>query len=375
MCVLREIDGLKQSPSPEVAKKARKAAVYISKNMENIEWELYDSFNKVDQQLLEITKARNGILITNDVALKVQAIVQNIPTEGYSWDEDYTGTYYVECYTDGKYSNILSELYETGIYEVEDYNFSINEYLIIPPPSGYTKTEEVAIFKFNGEKFIPVRGKSFENDWCGEIYPRNPEQVCLVDALLNKDIKILYAGGHYGSGKTILTHNYAIRELEAGRIKKIVYVPNNSYTQDAMQLGFLPGSQEDKILPSIGSLIDQVGIDQINRWISEEKLEIVPIAYIRGRNFDDSIVIVNEAENLTEEHIKLLVARCGRNTRIFFDGDVQQADSSVFKDRNGLKLLLNLHKAKPFNELFATIFLTKIERSIVAAAADYLDKI
>lgn len=130
----------------------------------------------------------------------------------------------------------------------------------------------------------------------------------------------------------------------------------------------------DKIIPLIGPLIDLVGIDQIQRWISEEKLEIVPVAYIRGRSFNDSILLVSEAENLTEEHVKLLLARCGENTRIFFDGDIKQADSAIFKDRNGLKLLLNLHKS-PFAKNFSTVQLTKIERSEVAATADFLDSI
>lgn len=377
MCVLREIDGLKMATNPEISKKARKAAVYISKNMDNIEWIIEDSSEKTDQQLLNITKDRNGILITNDVALKVQATVKGIETQGYSWNEDYAGIYYLNTNNldRDKYNSILANLLENGYYEVEDYNFSTNEYLIVPPPYEDASLGKESIFRFNGIKFIPIRGKEIENSWCGSIYPRNPEQVCLVDALLNDNIKILYAGGKYGTGKTFITHNYAIRELEKERIKKIVYVPNNAYTQNSMELGYLPGSQFEKILPSIGPLVDLVGIDQVNRWIQDEKLEIVPIAYIRGRNFDDSIVIVSEAENLTEEHIKLLIARCGKNTKIFFDGDLHQVDSPIFKDRNGLKLLLNLHNAAGLNDMFATVQLKIIERSKVAAVADYLDKL
>ena len=82
-----------------------------------------------------------------------------------------------------------------------------------------------------------------------------------------------------------------------------------------------------------------------------------------------------EAENLTEEHIKLLRARCGKNTKIFFDGDIHQADSAIFKDRNGLKLLLKLHESAEFAPLFSTVQLITIERSIVAGAADFLDNI
>ena len=211
--------------------------------MNNIEWEPYDSLKKVDEQLLEITKEHNGILITNDVALKVQAIVKGIPTEGYSWKEDYTGIKYLNIanFTEIEYNLILSNLIEDGFYEEEDYVFSPNEYLIVPPLFKDASFGKYSIFKFDGVKFNQIRGKEIENGWCGRVFPRNPEQICLVDALLSDNIKILSAGGVYGSGKSFLTHNYAIRELEKGRIKKIVYVPNNAHTQNSMELGFLPG--------------------------------------------------------------------------------------------------------------------------------------
>ena len=107
--------------------------------------------------------------------------------------------------------------------------------------------------------------------------------------------------------------------------------------------------------------------------IAKEELEIVPLAYIRGRSFQDSIIIVNEAQNLTEDHLKLLIARCGEGTRIFFDGDIKQADSQLFRNKNGLKLLMSLRKSSIFSKIFATVNLTSIERSLTAQAADYLD--
>lgn len=376
MVTLMEIDGLKKHKSPEVAQKARKAAVYISKNMSNLEWDLTkDMNNDPDGVLIQIAKERDATLVTNDVGCKVRAQLAGVKVEGYSWKDDYCGIVYmnVDDYNLDEYNEMLSDLIERGYYETEDYKFSVNEYLIVPPPYEDASYGDTSIFRYDGAKFHQIRGRAIKNNWLDEVFPRNPEQICLVDALLN-DVPIIYAGGNFGTGKTFLTHNYAIGQLEKEKIKKIIYVPNNSYTQNTMELGALPGDLMEKILPSIGPLVDLVGIDQINRWISEEKLEIVPVAYIRGRNFDDSIVLVSEAENLTEEHIKLLLARCGKNTKIFFDGDIHQADSAIFKDRNGLKLLLNLHDS-PLANLFATVQLIRIERSIVASAADYLDKI
>lgn len=378
MVVLMEIDGLKLNKSVEVAQKARKAAVYIAKNMANIEWDLTQDFkNDPDGVILEIAKNRDATIVTNDVSFKVRAEIEGVKVEGYSWKDDYTGIVYMTVTDDvmnlQEYNQILNDLMTSGFYHIEDYEFSINEYLIVPPYNEDASYGESTVFKYDGGRFKRIKGKGLTNQWIGEIYPRNDEQTCLIDALLS-DTPIIYAGGKYGTGKTFLTHNYAIGELEKEHIKKIIYVPNNSYTQNTMDLGALPGDLMEKILPSIGPLVDLVGIDQINRWISEEKLEVVPVAYIRGRNFDDSIVLVSEAENLTEEHIKLLLARCGNNTKIFFDGDIHQADSAIFKDRNGLKLLLNLHDS-PFARDFATAQLIKIERSKVAASADYLDTI
>lgn len=379
LVVLIEIDDLKKSKSVEVAQKARKAAVYIAKNKDNLEWDFTRNPNKsVDGILIDIAKERDATLITNDISLKVIAEVEGAKVEGYSWSDDYCGIVYMDVtrYDLDSYNEMLADLVENGHYETEDYTFSKNEYLIVPPAYEDAAYGETSVFRYDGIHFHKVRGREIESQWTIDnksIFPRNPEQICLVDALLNK-VPIIYAGGKYGTGKTFLTHNYAISELEKDHIKKIIYVPNNSYTQNTMELGALPGDLMDKILPSIGPLVDIVGIDTITRWMQAEKLEIVPVAYIRGRNFDDAIVLVSEAENLTEEHIKLLLARCGNNTRIFFDGDIHQADSAIFKDRNGLKLLLNLHDS-PFDEMFATVQLVTIERSVVAATADYLDTI
>ena len=351
----------------------------IAKNKNNLEWDFTREYDtNVDGVLIKITKDRDATLVTNDISLKVIAEAEGAKVEGYSWSDDYCGIVYmnVDEYNLDSYNEMLSDLIENGHYETEDYTFSKNEYLIVPPAYEDASYGEISVFRFDGIKFHKVRGREIESQWTNDnkpIFPRNPEQICLVDALLNKT-PIIYAGGKYGTGKTFLTHNYAISELEKEHIKKIVYVPNNSYTQNTMELGALPGDLMEKILPSIGPLVDIVGIDTITRWMQSEKLEIVPVAYIRGRNFDDSIVLVSEAENLTEEHIKLLLARCGNNTRIFFDGDIHQADSAIFKDRNGLKLLLNLHDS-PFADMFATTQLVTIERSIVAATADYLDTI
>lgn len=232
-----------------------------------------------------------------------------------------------------------------------------------------------AIFSHKGGKIDVISPKAIRNKWINKITPKNSEQICLFNLLLNQDITILYAGGKYGSGKSFILNNFALQELEQSNIRKIIYVPNNSFVENTLEVGTLPGELLSKVIGQIGPLVDLVGLDWIEKMISRDELEVVPMSSIRGRSFEDSIIIVNEAQNLTEDHIKLLIGRCGQGSRIFFDGDLRQSDSAVFKNKNGLKLLLKLSNSEKFAELFGTVRLEKIERSKTAQAADYLDEI
>ena len=373
--VLKELDGLKKHINNDIAFNARRAAIYISRNLNQLlfvseceKWGI-----PVDDQLIKIAKIKNGVLITNDVYLKVRATIDGVETKGYNNKDDYTGVeyWYVDSIDNEKDQEDLSKLLNDNILPPEIVLYE-NQYLIIKEKST-DKTIKIYVIK-NG-KPEEVENKKIRNQWIDYIYPRNSEQTCLFNALSNKDNTIIYAGGKYGTGKSFILNNFALQELEKGNIRKIIYIPNNSYVEGSMELGFLPGTDIEKVIPSIGPLIDLVGKDFVNQMIMKEELEIVPLAYIRGRSFKDSIIIVNEAQNLTEDHLKLLIARCGENSRIFFDGDIKQADSQLFRNKNGLKLLLNLRKSPIYCYKFATVNLLKTERSATAEAAQYLDNI
>lgn len=131
----------------------------------------------------------------------------------------------------------------------------------------------------------------------------------------------------------------------------------------------------DKVAGQIGPLIDLVGIDHINQMIALEQLEVVPMAMMRGRSFNNSLIIVNEAQNLTEDHIKLLLGRVGENSRILFDYDYKQSDSNLFRNKSGVKMLLNLSESPVYSKMFAAVKLNTTVRSKTACAADYLDNL
>lgn len=104
----------------------------------------------------------------------------------------------------------------------------------------------------------PISHHSIKMTYDKDLNARNPEQECLIDALYS-NATILYAGGEYGVGKSYLTTAYAVQELEAGHINRIVYVPNNSQNENSMELGSLPGDMYEKILPYIGTITDILG--------------------------------------------------------------------------------------------------------------------
>lgn len=391
--VLKELDGLKLHPSFDVSYKARRAAVIISRNLDKLLWddtlekEHYDS---VDDKLIEITKARDAVLVTNDVSLKVKAITKGVKTKAYGKAETYTGTKEILIIPNNdKDYQIVEYIHNTGEIPEELGKIYENQYVLFKDLTspfknkhGETDYTIYEIFVCRGGMLHHVQEDyeaRIKNEWCVKpdkgIGPRNPEQKCLFDILNNKEITIVYAGGKFGTGKSFILNHYALQELEKGRISKIIYVPNNAYTENTIDIGALPGELLDKVAGQIGPLVDLVGIDKVQDMIMKNQLEVVNMGSIRGRSFNDSIIIVNEAQNLTEEHIKLLIGRVGDNSRIFFDGDLKQADSAIFRNRNGLKLLLHLRKSPLYSKIFATVQLKLTERSFTAQAASYLDEL
>lgn len=390
--VLKELDGLKLNINPDTSFKARRAAVCISRNIDRITWLDYlDKVNKsVDDKLIEYIKKDEEddelVLVTNDVYLKIKCLVEGIKTIPFGGGEDYSGITYwdIDCDENG-YNKELQNAIEQhekplclNLLENE-YVIARNKNSIVTLPNGKTSYEFLHAFVYRNEELKPLSNNSnknpIKNNCIDKIFPKNEEQLCLFDILFNRGVSIVYAGGIFGSGKSFILNNFALQELENQNIKKIVYIPNNSYTENTMDIGALPGELLSKTIGQIGPLVDLVGIDEINKMIGLEQLEVVPMGFVRGRSFQDSIIIVNEAQNLTEDHIKLLIARCGEGTRIFFDGDYKQTDSQIFRNKNGLKLLLNLRKSPYFSKIFGTVKLTKTERSFTAQAADYLDEI
>lgn len=370
---LKEIDGLKKNPDSELRFNCRRASHAINEKRDNIEFIMKQKMKLcVDDEIIYFAKKYKYGIITNDLNILIVAYKMGIPCHGYNNEgSHYAGvqTYYA-TFDNLKYNDDVNTIVTT---KQPPMPMKENEFLVIKEKG----TDEVyCSFRYiNGELNLLGAKRPITNKYTKKILPRNPEQECLFSLVQDPSVKIVMAKGKYGSGKTMTLANYALEQLEKGNIAKIIWIPNNAFNDNSREIGTLPGTLFEKELPFIGSLIDITGEDEAERLLSNEQLEIVPVAIARGRNFKDSIILVNEAQNLTEEHIKLLIGRCAEGSRIFFDGDIKQVDNYVFKNKNGLKLLLNLADSEVFSKIFGVVTLDTIERSLVAQASDYLDNI
>lgn len=203
------------------------------------------------------------------------------------------------------------------------------------------------------------------------IVPRNAEQACAFDLVhdMTKSIKLLE--GCYGSGKTMILVTAALEALKNGEFEQIIWIRNNVSCVGTKDIGYLPGDIWEKMEPWVGPFIDHAGENAVKTMLEKETLKVEPLQYLRGRNFEHSLILCTEAENLLLANIQLIIARAAEGTQIWLDGDYHQADKKIFDESNGLVIMKERFKGNP---LFGCVTLTKTERSATAAMADLLDK-
>lgn len=247
------------------------------------------------------------------------------------------------------------------------YDCLRNEYLIIKKSDG----EVVDYRKWDGNEYRSVSYKQVNSTFMGKIKPRNPQQVLAFDMLQNKDQTIKIISGKFGTGKDLIMIANALKLIEEGKYDKLIYIRNAVDVKDASAIGFLPGSKEEKLRPYAMPLADHLGGETgLDMQIMAGNIEIEHLGYIRGRDLKNAIVYCSEAENLTKEHVQLLIGRIGSGSSLWLNGDFKQTDSAVYRMNNGL---LSAVEKLAGHEKFGYVQLQKTERSETAAMADLLD--
>lgn len=241
-----------------------------------------------------------------------------------------------------------------------------NEYLLLTDGKDI-----VDHFRWDGSAFVRVAYKKINGKFCGTVKPRNPQQLLAIDMLYNPDVTIKVITGRFGAGKDFLMSAAAIDMIERGKYEKIVYVRNNVEVKNSNPIGHLPGTYNEKMLPFAMPLCDHLGgVESLQMWMDKRAIEVVHLGFIRGRDFRNSIILCSEAENMTREHIQLLIGRVGEGSSLWLNGDFKQTDAEVFRQNSGLKIAIDKLQGHP---RFGYVKLQKTERSETAAMADLLD--
>lgn len=259
----------------------------------------------------------------------------------------------------------FNQIYSEGIIDGVDFNE--NEYLLAQDKAGNIVDKLV----YHNGKLEEVRYQTLKNAYLGTIKPRNPQQHLVIDALLDSNSKIKVIKGVYGSGKDYLMLAAALQLIEKGKFDKIVFVRPNVSVRGLPEIGALPGTADEKLSWTLAPLWDKVGGEEgVQMMLNNKILESVPLLFIRGRSFENSIIYVTEGQNMTTEIAKLIIGRIGENSELWINADTHQTDKKMFDEDNGVNKMIDRLSG---NKLFSYVYMPKTERSSVAELATLLD--
>ena len=159
-----------------------------------------------------------------------------------------------------------------------------------------------------------------------QVRPRTDGQARYIDTMRKHDV--VFAVGPAGTGKTFLAVAMAVEALKHHSVRKIVLV--RPAVEAGESLGFLPGDMQAKINPYLRPLLDatneMIGYDQVQRLIQQDVIEVVPLAYMRGRTLNEAFIILDEAQNSTIAQMKMFLTRMGEKSKVVVSGDTTQVD-------------------------------------------------
>ena len=302
------------------------------------------------------------ILVTKDINLRVKCDALGIRSEDYykdhitAEDASYLGFQSIEL--DGESVN---DFYQNGFVSCEE-QLNPNEYVVVNE-----QTQSSALGRYrNGEikKLIGPPGG------IAKITAKNKEQSFAIDALMSDDISLVTLTGIAGSGKTFLTLMAAMDGAMSKKYSRIII--SRSIQTVGNDIGFLPGDLDEKMDPWLAPIRDNFqtmfnDITYFETMKDKGQIEVAPLAFIRGRSFNESFVIVDEAQNATVHELKTLITRVGRNSKIVLLGDTDQIDTPyIDKVSNGLSIVVDRFKG---TKVSAHIYIPHGQRSELASLA------
>jgi PhoH-like ATPase len=312
------------------------------------------------------SEGRNVTLVSKDLPLRVKASALGMSADEYrndnAVDSGWTGIAELAMSADE-----ISDLYDTEVIKHKDVaEMPINTGLVISSERGHALGRVV-----KGGKVKLVRG---DRDVFG-VHGRSAEQRLAIDVLLDPEIGIVSLGGRAGTGKSAMALLAGLEAVLERRQHKKIIVFRPIFAVGGQELGYLPGSENEKMNPwgqaifdTLGPLVSKEVIDHI---VDRGLLEILPLTHIRGRSLHDAFVIVDEAQSLERNTLLTVLSRIGQNAKVVLTHDVAQRDNLRVGRHDGIAAVIESLKN---HELFAHMTLQRSERSAIAAlVTDLLD--
>jgi len=317
-----------------------------------------------DSRILAIAKnlmadGRKVVLVTKDLPLRVRASSVGVEAQEYR-AELASSSGWTGMVEESVGSTIIDALYENERFPHELAKTH-------PCHTGVVLHSEKgsALARVTPDKHLKlVRGDRAAFG----LHGRSAEQRVALDILLDNEIGIVSLGGRAGTGKSALALSAGLEAVLEKRLHKKVVIFRPLYAVGGQELGYLPGSENEKMSPwaqavfdTLGALVSQQVIDEV---VERGLIEVLPLTHIRGRSPHDSFVIVDEAQSLERGVLLTVLSRIGQGSRVILTHDVAQRDNLRVGRHDGVVAVVESLKGHP---LFAHITLTRSERSQIAA--------
>ncbi|MEU2348249.1 PhoH family protein [Modestobacter sp. NPDC049651] len=304
-------------------------------------------------------EGRDVCLVTKDVPLRVKAAAVGLDTEEYRGlgvvDTGWTGMAEIGLDDAG-----IGALYDAG-------TLFLPAAAELPTHTGLVllSSRGSALGRVTPDKHVRlVRG---DREVFG-LHGRSAEQRIALDLLLDPEVGIVSLGGRAGTGKSALALCAGLESVMERRAHKKVVIFRPLYAVGGQDLGYLPGSEGEKMAPWAQAVFDTLGAlvsgDVVEEVLARGLIEVLPLTHIRGRSLHDSFVIVDEAQSLERGVLLTVLSRLGTNSRVVLTHDVAQRDNLRVGRHDGVTAVVDALKGHP---LFAHVTLTRSERSPIAA--------
>jgi PhoH-like ATPase len=329
--------------------------------------------DKADHRILGVCKnlsrTYSVVLITKDINLALKADVIGISARDFAEDntikqveELYSGFIHLDAE-----SKIIDSLYSSKIVQFNTEGLFPNQYVLLkdisdPKHTVMARVRDVCSLQLVKEK----------SAW--GITPRNLQQTFALDMLLDDSIPLVTLSGLAGSGKTVISVAAGLQKVVEERKYKSLVITRPVVSVGKQDLGFLPGNIMEKFSPWLQPIRDAVEIlfstnsqEHFDDMIQSGIVKVEPLCYIRGRSFHDSLIVLDESQNLSRHEVKTFLTRAGDNTKVIMTGDIYQIDSPYIDSvSNGLTQTIERFKNET---LSGHISLIKGERSTLATRA------